>query len=108
MVNNKENIINCINSTDDINLIMLHRSLYILKKKFEQNKEALKNIYKKYGEYLEKEEDILIDINYIPILLKDIFNLNKFEISFVDSFKEAMSRELNYCKEINIEEYIFN
>ena len=108
MMNNKENIIKCINSTDDINLIMLHRSLYILKKKFEQNKEGLKIIYNKYGEYLEKEEEILIDQNYITLLLKDIFNLNKFEISYSDNFKEALDKEMDYCKEINIEEYIFN
>ena len=108
MVNNNENILNCIKLTDDINLIMLHRSLYILQKKFEQNKEKLKNIYKKYGEYLEKEEDILVEENHIPSLLKEIFNLNKFEISYVDNFKEAVIKEMDYCKEINIEEYIFN
>ena len=108
MMNNKENILKCINSTDDINLIMLHRSLYILKKKFEQNKKGLKKIYNKYGEYLEKEEEILIDQNYIASLLKDIFNLNKFEISYSDNFKEALDKEMDYCKEINIDEYIFN
>ena len=108
MVNNKENIINCIKSTDDINLIMLHRSLYILKKKFEQKKEALKKIYQKYGETLEKEENIVIDENNIPLILKEIFDLYKFEISYVDNFKEALFKEMNYCKEINIEEYIFN
>ena len=108
MVNNRENILNCIHLTDDINLIMLHRSLFILKKKFEQNKEGLKNLYKKYGEYLDKEEELLIDENYLPKLLKEIFNLNKFEISYVNNFKEAMFKEMDYCKEINIEEYIFN
>ena len=108
MVNNKENIINCIKSTDDINLIMIHRSLYILKKKFEQNKEVLKKIYQKYGEILEKEENILIEEKNIPLILKEIFDLNKFEISYFDDFKEALFKEMNYCKEINIEEYIFN
>ena len=108
MVNNRQNILDCIHLTDDINLIMLHRSLYILQKKFEQNKEQLKNIYKKYGEYLDKEEEILIDESYIPLLLKEIFNLNKFEISYVDNFKEAIYKEMDYCKEITIEEYIFN
>jgi len=108
MVNNRQNILDCIQLTDDINLIMLHRSLYILQKKFEQNKEQLKNIYKKYGEHLDKEEEILIEESHIPMLLKEVFNLNKFEISYVDNFKEAVYKEMDYCKEITIEEYIFN
>ncbi len=108
MVNNRDNIIKCINLTDDINLIMLHRSLYILQKKFKQNKESLKNIYKKYGEQLSQEEDLLIDEKYLPNLLKEIFNLNKFEISYVNDFTEALEKEMEYCKEINIEDYIFN
>ena len=94
MMNNVDNIIKCINSTDDINLIMLHRSLYILKRKFEQNKAGLQKIYKKYGEYLKKEENILIDENLINKLLKEIFNLNKFEISSADDFSECMKKEL--------------
>ena len=108
MMNNVDNIIKCINSTDDINLIILHRSLYILKRKFEQNKVDLQKIYKKYGEYLKKEENILIDENLINKLLKEIFNLNKFEISSADDFSECMNKELNYCKEVNMEEYILN
>ena len=108
MMNNVDNIIKCINSTDDINLIILHRSLYILKRKFEQNKVGLQKIYKKYGEYLKKEENILIDENLINKLLKEIFNLNKFEISSADDFSECMNKELNYCKEVNMEEYILN
>jgi len=108
MVNNRQNILDCIQLTDDINLIMLHRSLYILQKKFEQNKEQLKNVYKKYGEYLDKEEEILIEESHIPMLLKEIFNLNKFEISYVNNFKEAVYKEMDYCKEITIEDYIFN
>ena len=108
MVNNRQNILECIQLTDDINLIMLHRSLYILQKKFEQNKEQLKNVYKKYGEYLDKEEEILIEESHIPMLLKEIFNLNKFEISYVNNFKEAVYKEMDYCKEITIEDYIFN
>ena len=108
MVNNKENILNCIHSTNDINLILTHRSLYIIQKKFEQNKEKLKSLYEKYGEYLDKEEKLLIEQNYLPKIINEIFNINKFEISDVASFKEALFKEMEYCKEINIEQYIFN
>ena len=108
MVNNKENILNCINSTNDINLILIHRSLYIIQKKFEQNKEKLKEVYNKYGEYFEKDENILIDQNYLSLIIKQIFNINRFEISDVASFREALFKEMDYCKDINIEQYILN
>ena len=108
MVNNKENILNCIHSTNDINLILIHRSLYIIQKKFEQNKSQIKSIYEKYGEYFETEENLLIDQNYLPKIMKEILNINKFEISDVASFKEALFKEMEYCKDINIEQYIFN
>ena len=108
MVNNKENILNCIHSTNDINLILTHRSLYIIQKKFEQNKEQLKSIYNKYGEYLEKEENLLIQQDDLPEIVKQIFSVNKFEISDVASFKEALFKEMEYCKEINTEQYILN
>ena len=108
MVNNKENILNCIHSTNDINLILTHRSLYIIQKKFEQNKEQLKAIYNKYGEYLEKKENLLIQQDDLPEIVKQIFSVNKFEISDVASFKEALFKEMEYCKEINTEQYILN
>ena len=108
MVNNKENILNCIHSTNDINLILIHRSLYIIQKKFEQNKSQIKSIYEKYGEYFEQEENLLIDQSYLPRIMEEIFKLNKFEISDVASFKEALYKEMEYCKDINIEQYIFN
>ena len=108
MVNNKENILNCIHSTNDINLILIHRSLYIIQKKFEQNKNQLNSIYNKYGEYFEKEENLLIEQNYLPEIIKEIFNITKFEISDVASFKEALFKEMEYCKEINTEQYILN
>ena len=40
--------------------------------------------------------------------MEEIFKLNKFEISDVASFKEALYKEMEYCKDINIEQYIFN
>ena len=108
MINNKENILNCIHSTNDINLILTHRSLYIIQKKFQQNKKQISSIYNKYGEYFEKEENLLIDQNYLPEIIKNIFNINKFEISDVASFKEALFKEMEYCKEVNTEQYILN
>ena len=108
MVNNTENILNCIHSTNDINLILLHRSLYIIQKKFEQNKQQLKSLYEKYGEYLNNDENLLINQNYLYIIMNEIFNIIKLEISDVASFKEALFKEMEYCKEINIEQYKFN
>ena len=45
MVNNTEKIKENISLTDDINLIILHRSLFILKKKFDQFSSEIKKIY---------------------------------------------------------------
>ena len=108
MINDKENILNCIHSTNDINLILTHRSLYIIQKKFKQNKEKIKLIYDKYGEYFKTEENLLIDQKYLPEIMKNIFNINKFEISDVASFKEALFKEMEYCKEAITEQYILN
>ena len=74
--------------TDDLNLIILHRSLYILKKKFELNKQQFKEIYNKYsekfidlenkGEILENE--ILVEKNKVADILVELINMGKFEI----------------------------
>ena len=52
MVNNTENILNCIHSTNDINLILTHRSLYIIQKKFQQNKKQISSIYNKFKKFI--------------------------------------------------------
>ena len=100
-------ILNNINLTNNINLILLHRSLFILQKKFKQFNNSLKELYIKYGTHFEGEENLLIDEYKIPKLLNEIFNLTRFEISEVASFEEALYKEMEYCNEIITDEFIF-
>ena len=100
--------------TDDLNLIILHRSLYILKKKFELNKPQFKEIYNKYsekfidlenkGEILENE--ILVEKNNIADILVELLNTGKFEIDEIDNFKEVIFKEMEYTNNINLKESI--
>lgn len=103
-----------IKITDDLNLILLHRSLYILKKKFEKYKPQFKEIYNKYsekifdfegnkGEILENE--ILVEKSQVPKILVELMNKGKFELATLKNIKDAINKELKYYNNnINIED----
>ena len=105
-----------IKITDDLNLIILHRSLYILKKKFEKYKPQFKEIYNKYsekifdfegnkGEILENE--ILVEKNQVPKILVELMNKGKFELDALKNIKDAINKEMKYYNNnINIEDNI--
>ena len=105
-----------IKITDDLNLILLHRSLYILKKKFEKYKPQFKEIYNKYsekifdfegnkGEILENE--ILVEKNQVPKILLELMNKGKFELATLKNIKDAINKEMKYYNNnINIEDNI--
>ena len=105
-----------IKITDDLNLILLHRSLYILKKKFEKYKPQFKEIYNKYsekifdfegnkGEILENE--ILVEKNEVPKILLELMNKGKFELATLKNIKDAINKEMKYYNNnINIEDNI--
>ena len=100
--------------TDDLNLIILHRSLYILKKKFELNKQQFKEIYNKYsekfidlenkGEILENE--ILVEKNKVSDILVELINAGKFEIDEINNFKEVIFKEMEFTNNINVKSSI--
>ena len=100
--------------TDDLNLIILHRSLYILKKKFEMYKQQFKDIYNKYnekffelenkGEILENE--ILVEKNQVANILVELLNTGKFEIDEINNFKEAIFKEMQFTNNINVKDNI--
>ena len=108
MVNNKDKIKENISLTDDINLIILHRSLYILKKKFDKYSSQIKKIYSKYCEPIESEEDYLIETNNIKPIIEEICNLAQFEIARCDTFQDAINKEMNYFKKCENEKQILN
>ena len=108
MVNNKDKIKENISLTDDINLIILHRSLYILKKKFDQYSANIKKIYSKYCEPIESEEDYLIDTNNVKPIIEEICNLAQFEIARCNTFQDAINKEMNYFKKCETEKQVLN
>ena len=108
MVNNKDKIKENISLTDDINLIILHRSLYILKKKFDKYSSQIKKIYSKYCEPIESEEDYLIETNNIKPIIEEICNLAQFEIARCDTFQDAINKEMNYFKKCETEKQVLN
>ena len=106
-----------IKLTDDLNLIILHRSLYILKKKFELYKPQFKDIYNKYSEKLIDlgnkgeilENEILVEKSYIGNIMKEIINIGKFEIDILNNFKDAVFKEMKYYNNnIKVDEQILN
>ena len=97
----------------DLNLIILHRSLFILKKKFEKYKNEFKEVYNKYKETITGdnilENEILVEENKIPKILENIFNVGKFGlINYNDDFKEIIANEIKLFDRINVDENIIN
>ena len=107
--NNEENI-ETFDDNYDLNLIILHRSLFILKKKFEKYKNEFKEVYNKYKEIITGDnilqDEILVEQNQIPKILENIFNLGKFALIHYDDFKEIISKEINFFEGINLDENV--
>ena len=115
--NENDNIdVEDIKMTDDLSQIFLHRSLFILKKKFEQNKFKIKEIYNKYKEIFppsEKndnilENEIIVDKDLVGKILIEILNCAKFEIASIKNYKEVFIREMQFSDKISIDDNILN
>jgi hypothetical protein len=91
--------INNINETDNLFLMILHRSLYILKKKFEINKNEIKNIYEEHSEN-NKFNKILNTDNFISVLDK-IFKTCKINFLDINQPSDLFKAEIieNYSDE---------
>ena len=77
----------------NIQMLILQRSLYILKKKFEINKKELELIYQKYKD----EDDIklkCINVDYLLELYKEIMELTQFTMLPYTNFNELISADL--------------
>ena len=110
--NNNENNEEIFNDNYDLDLIILHRSLYILKKKFEKYKDEFREIYNNYKEVISGryilQDEILVEQNRVPKILEDIFNLGKFGLIKYDNFKEVILKEMNFFDKIKLEEDVMN
>ena len=110
--NNNENNEEIFNNNYDLDLIILHRSLYILKKKFEKYKDEFREIYNNYKEVISGrnilQDEILVEQNRVPKILEDIFNLGKFGLIKYDNFKEVILKEMNFFDKIKLEEDVMS
>ena len=89
--NNKEQILNM--ELKNIQMLILQRSLYILKKKFEINKKPLEIIYQKY-----KDENYsklrCISIDYLTEMYTEIMETIQFTILPYNNINELFSADL--------------
>ena len=110
--NNNENNEEIFNDNYDLDLIILHRSLYIFKKKFEKYKDEFREKYKNYREIISGrnilQDEILVEQNRVPKILEDIFNLGKFGLIKYDNFKEVILNEMNFFDKIKLEEDVMS
>ena len=118
LIKNFSNINNSIEKVEnydddyDVNLIILHRSLYILKKKFEKYKNEFMEIYNKYREKISGDNilvnEILVEENNVTKILEEILNVGKFGLIEYDNFKEAIFKEMDLVDKIKLDENISN
>ena len=94
LVTDQEKIKDTIALTDDIGLIMLHRSLFILKKKFEMHEKEIKEIYKKYNEGVE-DPFYIIDFEKVRPCLVEIGKKVGFDFDRMDNFNDVVREEIN-------------
>ena len=96
----------------DLDLIILHRSLYIMKKKFEKYKNEFKDVYNNYKESISGEnileDEILVEQTKVPNILEDIFNVGKFALIHYDNFKEVIQNEMKFFDKIKLDKDIIN
>jgi len=106
--NEKENI--NLMERKNIDMLILYRSLYILKKKFELYKPQINQIYQ---ENKQKSSNILVlPIKNIPYILKNIMMIAQFYIISYNSYSELLTVELlnnrNKKQSEIIVNYIYN
>ena len=119
--NNKELDI-CDELKKTIEVLILYRSLYILKKKFESGKDIIKKIYKSFNldtsETVEKYSSYQVSINNFDIIAEAVFKKCNILIIVLtnpkDIFLSSLFLNLNKKKEEmstifkEIKEYIYN
>ena len=88
---NKEEILDM--ELKNIQMLILHRSLYILKNKFEINKKEIEIIYQKY-----RDDNFMkikcINVDYLFDLFKEIMDTTQFTMLPYVNFNELISADL--------------
>ena len=96
-LNNKEEEIISIEK-NNINMLILCRSLYILKKKFEKNKDIINKIYLKYQNENNNNNNnnnlLTIPLEYLNEVINDIMNISEFNIIVYKEFNDLITADL--------------
>ena len=77
----------------NIHMLILQRSLYILKKKFEMNKKLLEIIYQKYrdGNYMKLK---CVSVDYLSEVYNEVMETTQFTMIPYTNFNELFSADL--------------
>ena len=92
--NKEEEIISI--EKNNINMLILCRSLYILKKKFEKNKDIINKIYLKYQNDNNNNNNNLLKIplENLNEVINDIMNISEFNIIVYKEFNDLITADL--------------
>ena len=87
----------------NLNLKILHRSLFILKKKFEIYKEQINKIYLEYNQKEINNPILIFTIEKFPQLLNNIFMISQIMILPFNNYHELINDDfiINFNKEKN-------
>ena len=98
---NQENLIEI--EIKNIHMLILQRSLYIMKKRFEQNKKELESVYEKYKDKNYRQLKC-INTNHLFDLYKDIMDTIQINLLPYENFNELITADL--MTKFNKEKYI--
>ena len=114
IINNNINELNISNSSNksqenlieielkNIHMLILQRSLYILKKKFEQNKKDIELVYEKYKDQKYRQLKCVNTKNLFD-LFQEIMEINQINLLPYENFNELITA--NFMSDFNKEKY---
>lgn len=93
LITDEQKIKDTVALTDDIGLIMLHRSLFILKNKVDLYEKEIKEVFSKYNEGIE-DSFYIIDFDKIKDCLIEVGKVAKFDFDRIDNFNDVVKSEI--------------
>ena len=93
LITDEQKIKDTVALTDDIGLIMLHRSLFILKNKADLYEKEIKEVFSKYNEGIE-DSFYIIDFDKIKDCLIEVGKVAKFDFDRIDNFNDVVKSEI--------------
>lgn len=93
LITDEQKIKDTVALTDDIGLILLHRSLFILKNKVDLYEKEIKEVFNKYNEGIE-DSFYIIDFDKIKDCLIEVGKVAKFDFDRIDNFNDVVKSEI--------------